>query len=77
MKLEWAVLGGAWLIALCVLLTNHYEMGMRPEGGLFRLNRWTGSISVCAPALPSPKPTDPDWKKDATVAREFLTVCNP
>ncbi len=77
MKLEWAVLAGAALIAAAVALTNHWEAWTRPEGAIFRLNRWTGEVSACAPALPVPKDTDPAWKKETEVSREFQMVCNP
>ena len=77
MRLELALLGGAALITASIALTNHYEMGMRPEGGFFRLNRWTGEIAACMPELPPPKGSDPAWKKESTVVREFQTVCNP
>lgn len=74
MKLEIAVLCGAAIIAASVALTNHYEMEMRSEGGLFRLNRWTGEIAVCSPALApwDASPTDANAPKSS---RSFLPVC--
>jgi len=47
MKLEWAVLGGAALIAGAVMLTSHWQMQVVSGSGLFRLDRWTGEITVC------------------------------
>ncbi len=47
MKLEWAVLAGLALVALAVLITNHWQMQAVPGSGLFRLNRWTGEVAVC------------------------------
>jgi hypothetical protein len=47
MRLEWAVLAGAGLIAAAVLLTNHWQMQVVSGSGLFRLDRWTGEVTVC------------------------------
>ena len=43
------ILAGA-LIAASILLTNHWELTNSPMGieGVGRLNRWTGTIEVCA-----------------------------
>ena len=47
MKTEWAILGGALVIAAAVMVTDHWQMAVTPAGGMFRLNRWTGEVSVC------------------------------
>jgi UDP-N-acetylmuramyl pentapeptide phosphotransferase/UDP-N-acetylglucosamine-1-phosphate transferase len=41
---------GAILIAVAILLSNHWTVIAPQTGGLgiVRLNRWTGTIDVCA-----------------------------
>ena len=45
-----AIIAGAGLIALAILVTNHWELipsGTNGLGATIRLNRWTGAIDVC------------------------------
>ena len=46
-----ATIVGAGLIALAIMVTNHWEIipgGANSIAATIRLNRWTGSIDVCA-----------------------------
>jgi hypothetical protein len=45
-----AIIAGAALIALAILVTNHWEIhtGSNGMAATIRLNRWTGDIDVCA-----------------------------
>jgi hypothetical protein len=47
MKLEWAVLAGAALIAGAIAITNHWQIELVPQAGVLRLDRWTGKIDGC------------------------------
>ena len=50
-----AVIVGALMIALAILMTNHWEVMPRPQAitlqspppTVYRLNRWTGFIDMC------------------------------
>jgi hypothetical protein len=45
-----SILVGAALVALAILLTNHWDMAT-PTGSnltMMRLNRWTGTIEICS-----------------------------
>ena len=45
-----AIIAGAGLIALAILVSNHWLIVAPQERGLgiVRLNRWTGAIDICA-----------------------------
>ena len=46
-----AIVTGAGLIALAIMVTNHWEIipgGANSIAATIRLNRWTGSIDVCS-----------------------------
>lgn len=44
-----SIIIGAALIAAAILVTNHWAIVSAPNGLIAaRLNRWTGSIEVCA-----------------------------
>jgi hypothetical protein len=46
-----AIVVGAGLIALAILVTNHWTVipgGPNSIAATIRLNRWTGSIDVCS-----------------------------
>ena len=46
-----ATIVGAGLIALAILVTNHWEIipgGPNSIAATIRLNRWTGAIDVCS-----------------------------
>ena len=51
MKLEWTILGSAVLIAASIAMTDRWEIVVPPGSALavFRLNRWTGEVKLCAP----------------------------
>lgn len=53
LSLEVAILVGAGLIALSIAVTNHWqlEMGGPTRFLVFRLDRWTGKVTVCVPSL--------------------------
>ncbi len=38
------------MIAAAILVTNRWEIVAGPAG-LFRLDRWTGNVSECRPAM--------------------------
>jgi len=44
-----AIIAGAILIAAAILMTNHWHFAISSSGyGVaLRLNRWTGTISIC------------------------------
>jgi hypothetical protein len=45
------ILAGAMLVAASNLLTNHWQIlstnSGSLEGGIVKLNRWTGTVTVC------------------------------
>ena len=46
-----AIVVGAGLIALAIMVTNHWAIipgGANSIAATIRLNRWTGSIDVCS-----------------------------
>jgi hypothetical protein len=43
-----AIVVAGGLIALAIMVTNHWEINTSSAGQNFRLNRWTGSIEVCS-----------------------------
>jgi hypothetical protein len=46
-----AIVFGAGLIALAIMVTHHWELipgGANSLSATIRLNRWTGSMDVCA-----------------------------
>jgi hypothetical protein len=46
-----AVVAGAGLIAMAIMVTNHWAIipgGQNSIAATIRLNRWTGSIDVCS-----------------------------
>lgn len=45
-----SIVAGAALIALAILIVGHWEVIAPQAGGIgmVRLNKWTGSIDVCA-----------------------------
>jgi hypothetical protein len=52
-----AILVGSWLIALAILITNHWAIipgGPNSIAATIRLNRWTGSVEVCSVSAKSP-----------------------
>jgi hypothetical protein len=63
-----AILIGAALVAAAILVVGHWELVMRPEGAVFRLNRWTGEVRACAP-------TFVPWEKDSDHEGRFTAVC--
>jgi hypothetical protein len=57
-----AIVVGAVLIALAVLVTNHWTIipgGANSIAATIRLNRWTGSIDVCSLNAKSPAGSNP------------------
>jgi len=44
-----AIIAGAVMIAAAILMTNHWQFAISSSGyGVaLRLNRWTGTISIC------------------------------
>jgi hypothetical protein len=59
MKLEWAVLAGAALIAASILFVGRFEIsavgygsgpgeGATSQEAVYRLDRWTGQIAYCS-----------------------------
>jgi hypothetical protein len=52
-----AIVIGAGLIALAILVTNHWAImpgGSNSIAATIRLNRWTGAIDVCSISAKSP-----------------------
>ena len=47
-----AIIVAGALIALAIGLTNHWEVTTSGEG-TYRLNRWTGAVSLCLPRTPA------------------------
>lgn len=43
-----AVIGAAGFIALAYLAANHWQAVHAEQGYVYRLNRWTGAMDVCA-----------------------------
>jgi hypothetical protein len=44
-----AIIIGGGLIAVAILITNHWEIGGNPALDVtFRLNRWTGAVEICS-----------------------------
>lgn len=48
LSVQTSVIVAGALIAVAIALTNHWEFTSR-DGASYRLNRWTGSITLCAP----------------------------
>ena len=49
---NFAIVIGAALIAAAVMITNHWELGFahgNDSSTTMRMNRWTGTISICVP----------------------------
>jgi hypothetical protein len=65
-----AIIAGAIVIALAILITNHWQFAISSSGyGVaLRLNRWTGAISVCL--------VDPNSAKDPNLTGAQL-ACDP
>jgi hypothetical protein len=65
-----AIIAGAMVIALAILIANHWQFAISSSGyGVaLRLNRWTGTISVCLVA--------PNSAKDPNLTGAQLT-CSP
>jgi hypothetical protein len=62
---------GAALIALAIMVTNHWQLLPNGTNGLaatIRLNRWTGAIDVCALNKNSPTGSN---------AAGLLLTCTP
>ena len=49
MRLEFAVLAGAVLIAGAIAITNRWEIIRTPGAAVFMLDKWSGVVTVCAP----------------------------
>jgi hypothetical protein len=52
-----AIVAGSGLIALAILVTNHWAIipgGPNSIAATIRLNRWTGTIDVCSINAKSP-----------------------
>lgn len=48
MKMEWAVLAGAIIIAASMLFVGRYQITGTSDGGtVYRLDRWSGQIAQC------------------------------
>jgi hypothetical protein len=66
-----SIIVGAIVIAAAILVTNHWEI-VSTSGGLLvvdRLNRWTGSIEICA--------VDPNTIHGSEVAGARLSCDSP
>ena len=65
-----AIIAGAVVIALAILISNHWQFAISSSGyGVaLRLNRWTGTISICV--------VDPNAAKDVSLTGAQL-ACNP
>jgi len=65
-----AIIAGAVVIALAILISNHWQFAISSSGyGVaLRLNRWTGRISICV--------VDPNSTKDPSLTGAQL-ACNP
>jgi hypothetical protein len=71
MKTPIAIAAGAVLIALAILITNHWQFAISSSGyGVaLRLNRWTGTISICV--------VDPNSAKDPSLTGAQLLCDAP
>jgi len=65
-----AIIAGAILIAAAILITNHWQFAISSSGyGVaLRLNRWTGTISICV--------VDAGSAKDPSLTGAVL-ACDP
>jgi hypothetical protein len=43
-----AIVIGAIIVAVAILLTNHWQLEPIDGGSVYRMNRWTGEVGVCA-----------------------------